>query len=147
MKLLAKFREEDGFSATFFAITMPVILAIMGIAIDGSYVVYNRIKLDMAADAAARAAIHSLDLSVWYGERKIVLNTSKAYQMVDQLMRDNMPTARLISLEIPSDSPNTCVIEVEAQVPLFFLRLFNETSYKIHASASSIGYDPNQTQR
>ncbi|RTE11205.1 TadE/TadG family type IV pilus assembly protein [Paenibacillus whitsoniae] len=146
MNFWAKVQNEDGFSATFFAIAMPVIITIMGVAVDASYIVYNRIRLDMAVDAAARAAIHSLDLSTWYGERKVVLNTDKAYQMVDELMKANMPNAKLTKMEIPSETPNMCVIDVEAQVPLFFLRIFNENSFTIHASARAIGYDPNQSQ-
>ncbi|OAS16037.1 TadE/TadG family type IV pilus assembly protein [Paenibacillus oryzisoli] len=145
MKFVSKLKTEEGFTATFFAISMPVIITIMGIAVDASYIIYNRIRLDMVADSAARAAIHSLDLSKWYGERKVVLNSDKAFQMVNELMSVNMPGAKLTKMEIPSESPNMCIIDVEAQVPLFFLRIFNKSSFTIHANARSIGYDLSQS--
>jgi|GEM_PF-1009636 len=138
---------QDGFAVAWLMITLPALIAVMGLAIDGSIVVYNRIKLDMAAEAASRGAIHSLDMEVWYSERRVVLDQARSSQIIHELLETNMPEARLVSIDIPDSAPNQCNIELEADVPLFFMKAFNVSSYIVRAKSSSMGYDPNQTSR
>lgn len=132
-------RSEAGFTVTFFALMMPVFLAILGLCADGSFIIYNKIALDKASDAAGLATIDSYDRESWLLEGKTVLREDKAWEYATMILQSNMSNARLIHLEIPEDRKNECRIETEAEVPTFFLKIFLIHSYKIRAYSVSYG--------
>ena len=133
--------NQSGISLTMFVMMMPVIIGLMGLCVDGSYYLYERIKLDMATDAAARGAVHSLDLNRWRGQREIVLDHQRAVQIIQELLAKNMPGARYTKVEIPENAKNECIVETEVTVPTFFMKVVGIQQYKVRAKATGKGFD------
>ncbi|WP_127580766.1 TadE/TadG family type IV pilus assembly protein [Paenibacillus koleovorans] len=132
---LKSFRASNGFTTTFFAVLMPVLILILGLCADGSIIIYNKIALDTATDAAAVSSSDSYNRDLWWTPPHILeLRRDAAENIVRDVLQQNMPRARLVSLEI-LPSKKECKIETVAEIPMFFMKLFQIESYTIRASS------------
>lgn len=132
--------NENGFTTTFFAIFMPLILVLLGLCTDGSIIVYQKISLETATDAASRSAIDAYDREIWMNDRKVVLDPSRAQEIVTEVLRKNNINARLINLEVPVERPAECEIKTEMEIPLFFLKIFGISYYTVQTNSVAHGY-------
>ncbi|OEF99139.1 hypothetical protein BHF71_10065 [Vulcanibacillus modesticaldus] len=139
-KIFRILTNERGFTTTFFAVMMPVFIAILGLTVDGSIIIYHRLALDTAADAATLAAIDAYDREIWLTERKVVLNEYEAREIAEEVLDRNLPTATIIDFEVPSTQPNTFKLTAEYTVPTFFLKIFGIDSYTLTTYSSAHGY-------
>lgn len=117
--------DEQGFTTTFFAIMMPLFLALFGLCADGSSVIYHRIALEKATDAAGLATIDAYDREAWKDGR-VELREDLAVKYAAQILSSNMPKATLIAVTIPESNKSECRIETEVRVPTIFLGIFGQ---------------------
>jgi hypothetical protein len=134
-------KDEKGFTTTVFAIFMPVLLAFLALCSDGVTVIYYRISLETAADAASLAGIDSYDRDIWYNDNRIVLRQEEAEQLAREILEENFSPARLLKVEIPEDQQNTCIVEAEVEAPLHFLQIFGVEAKIIRTVSLAHGYD------
>jgi len=137
---MRKLLDDRGVSTTVFAIFLPVILAFIALCVDGATLIYYRISLETAADAASLAGIDAYDRQIWSSEQRVVLIQYKAEELAREILHDNMPEAELIAVEIPFDSPNTCRLEAKVEAPLHFLKLFGIDARTIWVVSLAHGY-------
>jgi len=123
------------------AIFMPVLLAFLALCADGAVLIFYRISLETAADAASLAAIDSYDRDIWYSETRIVLREEIAEQLVLEILMENIPEARLVKIEVPALEQNTCIVEAEVDAPLHFLQIFGIDAKTVTVTSLAHGYD------
>lgn len=132
---------EKGFSTTVFALFLPTILSVLALCADGAVVIYYRISLGTAADAASLAAIDSYDRDIWYNEGRVVLQEERAEELARENLRDNLPEAELIHIEVLEEEPHTCEVKVQIEAPLFFLPMFGIDAKTITMTSLAHGYE------
>ncbi|HYE67364.1 MAG TPA: hypothetical protein VEA58_02060 [Anaerovoracaceae bacterium] len=132
--------NERGFSTTFFAVMMPLILTVVGLCVDGAFVIYYRISLETTAEAASFSAIDAYDRTIWNSERTVVIREDWAMDIASAVIHENLPDARLIGVEVPEDNKETCIVTVEMDVPTFFLNVVGISEYHLTAKSSATGY-------
>jgi hypothetical protein len=137
VRFLQIMQAEVGFTTTFFAIMMPVFIILLGLCADGAAIIYQRIALETASDAASMSAIDSFDRTIWNNEHKVVLLHDKALMIAQEILDQNVSRAKIVSLEIPTDMPNSCKLMTEMEVPLVFLKLLQIDKYTIKATSYS----------
>jgi hypothetical protein len=132
-------RCERGNIVTMFAVLLPCLLGIAGLAIETGYWFTERHKLQMAADTAAYSALVAYSIN---------RNTADAVTMgVEQAVASGYSgPAGTASVQIPSPEgalgPNSSMASLRQQVPLFLSRLFlNSASIEIGVVSYAM-FDP-----
>lgn len=131
--------NNRGFTTTFFALLMPVILAFTGLCADGIMVIYHKISLETASDAASLATIDSYDRDIWFNQQLIVLREEQARLLANEILQANLPGAVLVDLIIEADRPSVCKIQTQYEVPLMFLRIFGINSKTVMTVSTAHG--------
>lgn len=131
--------NEKGFTTTFFALLIPVILGFIGLCADGAMVAYYRISLNATTDIAVISAIDSYDRDAWFNHGRIILREDISRIIINDILDNNLPGARLTSIRIDPAKPNEIAIETEYDVNLFFLRIFGIDIKPISSSGLAHG--------
>lgn len=134
------FKNEKGFSTTFFAIMLPVLISILGLTADGAIIIYHRLALETAADAASLSAIDAYDRDIWIVESRVVLDAEEAEDIAREILAINMPGAMVVEFEVPEGQPGSCKLTAEFEVPTFFLKVFGTDSYTLTAYSTAHGF-------
>jgi hypothetical protein len=121
------------------AVMMPMILAVLGLCVDGVIVVYHRIKLDTSAEAATMSSIAAYDREIWSSQRIVALDEQQGRRLAQEYLSRNLEGAKLVSYNVSPERPNECSAEVEMQVPLFFMKVFGFTEATIKAHSMATG--------
>lgn len=134
--------DTAGAIAVVFALIAPVLLGLVGLAIDFGLASHQKATLQAAADAAALAGAKELSLSD--SKRENVQAVVKA--VVNAYVRDN-GVGRLISPKIEtaiSGKPIKVEVDVSASANSFFGSLFGIQSFEIDVRAiAQIAGQPN----
>ncbi len=116
--------SETGLAMMWMAILTPILLAIVGLAVDASYYTYRGIQAQRSADAAALAGVVFLpdDPTGAFGE---------AGRLLD---RNGFTGTRLIAL---GARQNQLKVMVTEQIPSFFARIVGKDSFVLQKRAVS----------
>ncbi len=126
-------RSESGQAAVLVAVMLPLLLAIIGLAIDGGVVFTARRELQNVADSAARAGAMQIDEQAYRDSagESIVLDTGAARQVAAQYVASQ---GRGMSAVISAE-PERVVVQVSRDAPTSFLRLVGIGTVRISATA------------
>lgn len=116
--------SESGLAVMWMAILTPILLAIVGLAVDAGYYAYRGIQAQRSVDAAALAGVVFLpdDATGAFGE---------AGRLLD---RNGFTGAREIAL---GTKPNQLKITVTEEIPSFFARIVGKESFVLQKRAVS----------
>lgn len=131
--------NQNGFTTTFFAILIPVVLAFIGLCTDGVMILYYKISLDVATDSAAVSTIDSYDRNEWFEGGRIILRQDVAFQIAEDILHSNLPDARLIRLQINSSQPHVVSLDTEYDVKLLFLKIFGVDIKRVYTHSLAHG--------
>ena len=126
-------RAESGQAAVWVGVMLPLLLAIIGLAIDGGVVFTARRELQNVADSAARAGAMQIDEEVYRDSAGeiIVLDAGAARQVAAQYVASQgLAMSATISAE-----PGRVVVQVSRDAPTSFLRLIGIGTVRISATA------------
>ena len=126
-------RGEAGQALVLAVVLMPLFLAVVGLAIDGSVVFNARRELQNVADAAARAGAMQVDTRVYRDTAgaTVVLDQASAQRVAGEYLGDR---GEGFSATVATD-PERVVVRVSREVPVAFLRMVGITSVRIGAVA------------
>lgn len=116
MKYILK--NKSGNILILVCITLPIFIAMLGMCLDGSLVLYYQTRLMAATKFAAISA--SANYKV-VGD-KTIINATQG-QVVDAL-KTNFNEANLRSFTINSSSKNKCTVVAETNVEFVFMKIF-----------------------
>lgn len=134
-------RDQRGVTVTFVALLMPVIIAFLGLVIDGGTLFLSRQRLDAAVDAASLAAAKKgYDQEIWDNEGRVVLVQSNCETAAREYFLKNYPDADITAFNVTIDSVTQNKVSVFASInaPVFFMRLFGINSSPISSKTESV---------
>ncbi|MBN6188059.1 pilus assembly protein [Aneurinibacillus sp. BA2021] len=131
--------EERGIAVVIFAAALPVFILIAGLVIDGGMLIYKKVKLSAAVDAASLAAVNSYNKEKWNAEQVVELDDTTVALAAAQYLLANMQDAQLTDARIEERTESAIKVSVAGQVtvPLHFMGIFNMPSQVLEAQTSS----------
>ncbi|MFT9848260.1 TadE/TadG family type IV pilus assembly protein [Aneurinibacillus sp. REN35] len=131
--------EERGIAVVIFAAALPVFILIAGLVIDGGMLIYKKVKLSAAVDAASLAAVNSYNKEKWNAEQVVELDDTTVSLAAAQYLLANMQDAQLTDARIEERTESAIKVSVAGQVtvPLHFMSIFNMPSQVLEAQTSS----------
>ncbi|HYF79914.1 MAG TPA: pilus assembly protein TadG-related protein [Symbiobacteriaceae bacterium] len=120
----------------WFVVTAPLLLAFLGLVLDGGVLLLRSQMLDAASDAAALAGTEAWDREHWKWTGKVRIDTAGAESLARQYLARNMPDARLVQVTVsPSNRVN---VRTELTVPFFFLRIAGQQSSVVESYSTAV---------
>ncbi len=123
-------KSQKGITAILIAVAMPFIISVVGLCVDGGYLLYSKAKLMGATKFAAISATSYYTLE----DDAIVLDYNKCSSAADNMLAINYKGSKRIGFDIDSsDEPKkiVCTVEAQADVPVFFMKIFGVKSTPI----------------
>jgi|SRR5579859_188400 len=116
-------RFERAQVTVFFALMLPVFLAVVGLALDGGRILEKHANLEAIADAAARAGAAAMDTSATGALR----SDASSLPTLDPATAENAARAYanyegVVPLAVTADA-NQVMVRVGERVPTVFLRV------------------------
>lgn len=131
--------SQEGNTTVIMATVIIVLLAVAGIIIDTGLVIEGKLKLHAATKAAAKATIEAYDEVIWENEGRVVLNQDEAESYASIYLNYNLAQAQLISVIIPTESPNKAEIKTKLKVEFIFMKIFGIEDCEVGATITAIG--------
>jgi len=130
-------RNEKGSAFAVFAIFLPVLIAVMGLVIDGGNVFYNKIRLDMATEAAALSTISSYNKEIYETQGIVILDAVHGKTMAEKYLKANFPEAEIESVNV--EPQNTATVYTSMTVEFHFMKIFGMKEKKINSHCKCVG--------
>jgi hypothetical protein len=130
IRLIKKFKlykKEDGIGLVWFALTFVVIIFMSGLAIDGGRLYLSKIELRKTANAAALS-----------GAQELLGSDSSITNVVNGILNANNEESSLKELDIRPDNEKKITVNLEKNVPMYFMKIFgfDYTPVKVSSSAA-----------
>ena len=112
-------RNKKGYSTALLALLLPVLICVLGFAIDGGLIIYRTNELSSAVKIAAISAtsIYEIDDE---GEYRLTASAND----VQELLNTNMDGAVLKLFSIDMEASGRCTVEGSSHVDFVFMKLF-----------------------
>jgi len=130
-------KSDKGTAFGLFALFLPVLIAVLGLIVDGGLFMYSKTRLDMATEAAALSTISTYDKSIYASEGRVVLDQASSKVVATKYLKVNFPEAKLEKVTIAPE--NTATVESSLVVEFCFMKVFGIENKKIYTSCKSIG--------
>ncbi|HWB85718.1 MAG TPA: vWA domain-containing protein [Bryobacteraceae bacterium] len=138
--------REQGIAILVTALSMVVVAATMGLAVDGSMLFLAKGRMSAAVDAAALAGARSLNRGL-----DLASQTAAATTVTEDFFHANFPDhfmgatniAVNVSIAETGYRVRTVAVTAQAEVPTYFLQVFRISSTTVSASATSSRRDVN----
>lgn len=146
-KLIVKAKKERGAALILFSLMLvTVVLPMMGLAIDGSFIYLAQSRLYSAVDAASLAGGRSLNIGLDLASQKASAETTAR-----NYFYANFPTGTLNSNNVTvtataaqtTNYTRTVTVKASGSVKLFFMNLLNKPTSLISTTATSTKRDVN----
>lgn len=121
--------RSAGFALVWVVLSLPVLVAFLGLVLDGGILYLRSQQLDNATDAAVLAATDAWDRHEWMWNGRVRIDPDEAKRLALQYLAKNMPDARLTTFQVRSH--HAVHIQTETTVPFFFLRIFGWTGQTV----------------
>lgn len=112
-------------------VTLPLVLAFLGLVLDLGILMLRSQQLDAATDAAALAAADGWERDAWVYHTQVIIDSVDAKRKAGNYLARNMPQARLVSCTV--GPPTQVSVHTEVVVPHFFLRVFGYKEKRIES--------------
>ncbi|MPN43467.1 hypothetical protein SDC9_191027 [bioreactor metagenome] len=106
------------------AAIMMMLIAMAGLITDGGIMMYTKIRLEAAADAAAHSTGAAYDAELWEESGIVELDPFVAEQYASILLNENFPEAVLESCEIDPVQKNVATVKARVVVQTVFMKVF-----------------------
>ncbi|HZG84737.1 TadE/TadG family type IV pilus assembly protein [Paenibacillus sp.] len=126
MKLPRFVRDERGQTVTLFALLLPVLIALVGLAVDTGWFLYNKMKIQNASDLSALSAAQKLP------------DTPTARSTAVDIFQSNYGQAVSISNINFFNQNKGIKVHYEAQLPLLFLPIVGIDGVTITGKAEAV---------
>lgn len=112
-------RNKKGYSTALLALLLPVLICVLGFAVDGGLIIYRTNELSSAVKLAAISAtsIYEIDDE---GEYRLTASAND----VQELLNTNMDGAVLKLFSIDMEASGRCTVEGSYHVDFVFMKLF-----------------------
>lgn len=129
-------RNQEGWVAAWFVVTAPLLLAFLGLVLDGGVMLLRSQMLDAASDAAALAATDAWDRDYWKWHGKVRIDPAAAESLARQYLARNLPDARVVQVTV---SPaNRVHVRTRLTVPFFFMRIAGRESHSVESNSTAV---------
>lgn len=129
-------KEQAGFTVAWLVLTLPLLMAFVGLVLDVGLITLRAQQLDAATDAAALAATDAWDREYWKWHGQVRIDSHRATSLARQYLAQNMPGARLEQVTV---SPQNRVnLRTETVVPHFFLRILGRREERVTSFSTAV---------
>jgi Flp pilus assembly protein TadG len=139
-------RRDRGIAIIVTALFLLVVIPMLGLSVDASYLYVVKAKLSTACDAAALAAARSLSVGLTMAEQEASA-AARARAFFDANFPDGYlgSANRRITVEVAETGYRTRTVTVSATVdaPTFFMRIMNQNSTTVSALGKASRRDVN----
>ena len=129
-------RRREGWVIAWFVLLAPLLLAFMGLVLDGGLLLVRSQMLDAASDAAALAATEAWDRDYWKWSGKVRIDPAAAESLARQYLARNMPDARVVQVTVSPD--NRVNVRTQATVPFFFMRIAGWRDHTVESFSTAV---------
>lgn len=129
-------KQQNGWVAAWFVVTAPLLLAFLGLVLDGGVMLLRSQMLDAASDAAALAATEAWDRDYWKWSGKVRIDPVAAESLARQYLARNMPDARVVQVTVSSS--NRVNVRTQISVPFFFMRIAGWESHVVESFSTAV---------
>lgn len=116
-------------------ILLPVLIALVGLVLDGGFAARQVLQLEAAVDAASRAATDAYDRGNWDAERRVVIDEAEASQLAEAYLARNMPAARLVEAQVLPGGTNRVQVTATVTVRFAFMKIVGVRETEVSRSA------------
>lgn len=109
--------KNNGYTAVIVALTMPVLIAILGICLDGGVLLYFDLKLSTAVKFAA---ISATSVNMQNGDD---LEITADSSFVQRVLSKNLNESELADFSIDELAKNRCCVAATYEVQFVFIRI------------------------
>lgn len=124
-------KRNNGYITVFVCMLMPLFLALLGICIDGSIILYNDAKLMTATKFAAISATAFYDVKDGSVVLKGMNDSGAARDAATNALEKNFSGAWVYEFSINNSKKNECTVKAKVKVDFFFARIFHFDSTTI----------------
>jgi len=122
-------RDESGQYLVWFLIMFPLILALIGLAVDGGIMYREYRRAQIAADTAAQAAAHEVDVAHFAATNEVILEADAFAVAQHYAGLNSWGRARVTQVAVLPD--NRVRVIAQANVPTFFMRAIGIPSVRV----------------
>ncbi len=133
------YQDDRGMVAVITAFFLLVLVALAGLVIDGGLLIYQRIRLEAATEAAAMATVEAYDVAIWEEHGIVELDPYWAEIHARNYLNINLPEAILESCEVNPFKKNQAIVRSKMEVNTVFMRAFGIEKRTIRTLVRSIG--------
>lgn len=112
-------RNKKGYSTALLALLLPVLICVLGFAVDGGLIIYRANELSSAVKIAAISATSIYDIDD-EGEYRLTASDND----VQEILNTNMDGAVLNYFSIDTEINGSCTVEGSFHVDFVFMKLF-----------------------
>lgn len=117
--------SNKGFIAVLICMMLPVIIALLGICIDGGILLYYDARLMSAAKFAAISATAFYDVTDGKAVLQGVNDSGPAFDAAKNALKMNFIDAQLYKFEINNTKKSECTVKAKVNVDFFFAKIFH----------------------
>lgn len=128
------YTNERGQAAALAAAVILMLIALTGLVVDGCLLIYNKVRLEAATEAAAHATFLAYDRELWENEGIVELDPYWAKHYATKLLNQNFPKAVLQSCEVGPVAKNTAIVKTSVEVELIFMKAFGIEKKTVRAT-------------
>ena len=112
-------RNKKGYSTALLALLLPVLICVLGFAVDGGLIIYRANELSSAVKIAAISATSIYDIDD-EGEYRLTASDND----VQEILNTNMDGAVLNFFSIDTEITGSCTVEGSYHVDFVFMKIF-----------------------
>lgn len=123
-------RNNRGYTTVLVCALIPLIIIVLGLCIDGTFIYYSQAKLMTATKYAAISA------TTLYREENDEIIIIEDRDFIRACLKKNYDVAELDNFYIDEIDKNKCTLTTKAEIPLYFLPLLlkDKRSILLHES-------------
>jgi hypothetical protein len=119
-------KEESGSALLLFSLSFVVVVGVAGLVIDGGMLYNTRSHLKKTANSA-----------VLSGAQELTNNEDSVNTVVKNIINAHEEIESLKELQIKPNNENKVRVELEKEVPVYFMKLFKINSIKVKVASSA----------
>ena len=129
--------NNEGTALIIFIVFMPVMLSVMGLAIDGGIYFLSQIKLEMATEAASLSALSTYDEDIWNNAGIVIFDELEFKISSEKYLKANYPEAEIVLVHIGPE--NEATVKSRVKYEYCFLKIFGMTETYLYSECKTIG--------
>jgi len=135
--LISRAQTENGQALVFFVLVLPLVLAILGLVVDGGLMFLTFRRASLSANLAAQAASHAIDPEYFRSYNQVRLDQDRALALARQYAAENAGDETRIWVRSVSVKNRQVQVRAEAVYDTLFLGIAGIKQVPLHVTGTA----------